>query len=57
LAKKQAAEDKARLRKEYISVGGDPDSFDDFYEREMPRIIAERLIERERRIARPGRDY
>src|SRR5215213_3328515 len=51
MAKKQAAEDKTRLKNEYIMAEGDRAFFERFYEIDLPKVITERLAARDRRIA------
>jgi hypothetical protein len=55
-ARKQAAEDKARVREDYILAGGDPDAFEEFWKIKGAEIVAERMRARMARVAHP-RDY
>jgi hypothetical protein len=55
-AKKQAAEDKARERERYLAAGGDPDDFAADWPAIRAHLIAQRIAEQEKRIARP-QDY
>jgi hypothetical protein len=52
----EAAETKALERERYIAASGSPNDFEEDYPAIRVRLMAERMLERERRAAHP-RDY